>query len=399
MYVQDLDSNVFALDEKTGRLVWRTRVRQVSGGPNGLAAGDGRIYGNSSRAAFALDEATGKVLWRRRLVRTTNETVDIAPLVADGLVFTSTVGFAPGGRGALYALNARTGQIRWRFETIRDPWPYPSAGGGGAWYTPSLGAGGVLYVGISNPDPWGGTRLRPNGGAFPGPLPTPMRSSRSAPAPGSSSGTTRCAARRARLRLRGFADRRRRHRVRRGQGEASGRVEPADGPATVVAGGRPASARPRPTAEAADPRLPGPLGRSPDADVVRARPALRPGGRALHARERRDDAAPADLRPGNGVVTALAAASGTKLWTRRLGSPATGCTTVANDVVFAPTLDGRLYGLAASSGHVLWETRMPAGINSCPAVSGDLLLVGAGVPRPGGDVREVVAYGVGEGRP
>jgi outer membrane protein assembly factor BamB len=109
--------------------------------------------------------------------------------------------------------------------------------------------------------------------------------------------------------------------------------------------------------------------------------------------------APADLRPGNGVVTALAAGTGRKLWTRQLGSPATGCTTVANDVVFAPTLDGRLYGLAASSGRVLWETRMTAGINACPALSGDLLLVGAGAPLPGGGVREVVAYGVGDGRP
>ena len=61
--------------------------------------------------------------------------VDIAPVAWKGLVFLSTVGYAPFGRGAIYALDAATGAVRWKFVTIERPWRYPlEAGGGGLWY-------------------------------------------------------------------------------------------------------------------------------------------------------------------------------------------------------------------------------------------------------------------------
>ena len=52
--------------------------------------------------------------------------IDIAPLIANNLVYVSTVGYPPGGRGAIYALDAHTGTIRWKFSTIRGPWRYPA---------------------------------------------------------------------------------------------------------------------------------------------------------------------------------------------------------------------------------------------------------------------------------
>jgi alcohol dehydrogenase (cytochrome c) len=85
---------------------------------------------------------------------------------------------------------------------------------------------------------------------------------------------------------------------------------------------------------------------------------------------------------GRGELTALDAATGRPIWTRRFPAPTFGCATVANDVVFTATLDGRVYGLSTSDGHVLWRAQMRAGINSCPAVSGDQLLVGAGTDYP-----------------
>ena len=95
VYLQDLDSDVFALDARTGRRVWRTRFLQVNGGPNGLAAGYGRIYGNTSRSSFALNSTTGKLVWLRRLTRPLEQAIDIAPQVAGGLVYTSTTGLPP----------------------------------------------------------------------------------------------------------------------------------------------------------------------------------------------------------------------------------------------------------------------------------------------------------------
>jgi alcohol dehydrogenase (cytochrome c) len=97
---------------------------------------------------------------------------------------------------------------------------------------------------------------------------------------------------------------------------------------------------------------------------------------------------------GTGLIAALDAASGKRLWTRHFPSPDFGCATVANDVVFTSTLDGTVYGLSAKDGGVLWQTRLRAGSNSCPAVAGDQLLVGAGVPHAQ-SVEELVAFGPG----
>ena len=172
VYVQDLQSNVHALERGTGKPRWVHRFGALNEGPNGLAVDDARVYGATDSDAFALSAATGRQLWSRHLTSATEQFVDIAPVVWEGLVFTSTVGFPPGGRGAIYALDAATGAVRWKFDTIRDPWLHPlEAGGGGLWYPVSVDADGRLYAGNSNPQPWGGSPERPNGAAFPGPVP------------------------------------------------------------------------------------------------------------------------------------------------------------------------------------------------------------------------------------
>src|SRR5437773_230981 len=107
---------------------------------------------------------------RCHLASAREQLVDVAPVVWNGLVFLSTVGYPPGGRGAIYALADATGAVRWKFDTIERAWAHPlEAGGGGLWYPVSVDGRGRLYAGNSNPAPWGGTRQRPNGAAFPGP--------------------------------------------------------------------------------------------------------------------------------------------------------------------------------------------------------------------------------------
>ena len=128
VYIQDLQSNVHALDRATGKLRWVHRFRALNEGPNGLAVDRRRVYGATDSDAFALSAATGRQLWSRHLTSATEQFVDIAPVVWEGLVFTSTVGFPPGGRGAIYALDAATGAVRWKFDTIRDPWQLPARG-------------------------------------------------------------------------------------------------------------------------------------------------------------------------------------------------------------------------------------------------------------------------------
>jgi outer membrane protein assembly factor BamB len=64
VYLQDLASNVFAVDVTTGHVLWRHAYDSQDIGPNAVTVADGKIYGATAKFAFALDAKTGKELWR-----------------------------------------------------------------------------------------------------------------------------------------------------------------------------------------------------------------------------------------------------------------------------------------------------------------------------------------------
>jgi alcohol dehydrogenase (cytochrome c) len=66
VYVEDLRSNVFALDRDTGKIRWAHHYDAPNEGPNGIAVEGGRVYGATDTDAFALAAANGRELWRRR---------------------------------------------------------------------------------------------------------------------------------------------------------------------------------------------------------------------------------------------------------------------------------------------------------------------------------------------
>jgi alcohol dehydrogenase (cytochrome c) len=401
---------VFALDRKTGKLRWARIYTSPNDGPNGVAVGYGRVYAATDTTAFALNARTGKRIWSRRLADSDEQFVDIAPVAADGRVYLSTVGFPPGGRGALYALDARTGKRVWRFDTIRDPWRFPLAGGGGAWYPLSVDGAGRVYAGISNPGPWGGTEQRPNGGSFPGRVPY-------------TNSLVVLDGHTGRLL---WHDQVTPHDVRdydfqdspilatlTVQGRPTRVVFGAGKAGRVVAWDR--ATRRRLWSQAVGTRRKdlGPLPLAP----TRVCPGLFGGvltpmaysaGRLfvpaveLCMTESAEHAYSVLQRPpsdAKGVLYALDAAGGRKLWSNRFGSALFGCATVARDVVFAPTYDGRVHALSTRTGARLWQSRARAGINGCPAVAGDLLLVPAGAPHDDfpEPVAELIAYAVAPG--
>ncbi len=120
IYLQDLNSNVYALARATGRLRWRHAFDQPNVGPNGVSYGWGRLYGATPTDAFALDPKTGKLLWTRTLVRNEHEGIEIAPQLFDGTVLFSTVpsnvtgSYRPGTLGVVWALDAATGRVLWQ---------------------------------------------------------------------------------------------------------------------------------------------------------------------------------------------------------------------------------------------------------------------------------------------
>ena len=168
VYLQTLRSNVYALDARTGSVKWTHRFDRVSGGPNGLSASDGRLFGVTNTSVFALASRTGRLVWSRH-VTTARAPLDIAPAVADGLVIVGTSAQRAGAKGAVLALAQGSGRVVWRRSTIHGEWAHPKlASGGGLWWTPTLDSTGGLWVGTANPLPWGGTKALPNGGAYAG---------------------------------------------------------------------------------------------------------------------------------------------------------------------------------------------------------------------------------------
>ena len=158
VYIQDLDCNVYALSLATGKLLWSHMVNtpEVSGpGPNGMAVAGGRVYGDTPYTVFALSAATGKVIWTdSSLLNKGQGSFEIQPQVSGGRVYlASAYGSGPGG-GVLFALDASTGQVIWRFNTLLSGDTGVRAvglGSGGAWETPLVGADGSVTFGIGNP--------------------------------------------------------------------------------------------------------------------------------------------------------------------------------------------------------------------------------------------------------
>jgi lanthanide-dependent methanol dehydrogenase len=150
----------------------------------GAAYANGRIFFNTlDGQAIAVDARSGRQIWRTKLGNIQKgETITMAPLVAGGKVLVGNSGGEMGVRGWITALDAATGRIAWKaFNTGPDKdvligprfkpyyamdrgkdlgvktWP-PDAwkiGGGTVWgwisYDPKLG---MIYYGTSNPGPW-----------------------------------------------------------------------------------------------------------------------------------------------------------------------------------------------------------------------------------------------------
>ena len=402
VYLQDSTSSVYALDVRSGALLWKHTIDAPNDGPNGLAIAGSRIYGATDATALALDAATGRVLWSRRLANRYEQFVGIAPIVDRGRMYVSTQGFPPGGRGVLYALSAATGKIVWRFQTIKVPWAHPArSGGGGSWNAVSVDERGNVYAGIANPGPWGGSTASPNGRAFAGPALYTDSLVVLAGATGKLLWYDQVTPHDVRdydFQVSPILARVGARQVVFGAGKG-GRVVAWDRAAhtrlwsqavgTHLHDLGPLPMRPTPV-------CPGLLG-----GVLT--PMAYAAGRlfvpvvelcSLESAVTSKSAFARSPAQGKGTVYALAATTGKTLWQRHLDSAPFGCATVARDAVIVPTFDGGVTAFAAANGRTLWHTQLPAGNNSCPAVGRDVLVIAAGAKHPdiAHPVTEVVAY-------
>jgi outer membrane protein assembly factor BamB len=177
-YVQDEAGTVYAIDVSTGQVRWKTTALGFSIGPYGVSVGWGKLFASTPNGVDAFTLSNGTALWSRQITTTPGQGVDIQTLPYAGMVFVATVPVAVGklytggSVGYLEALDANTGRIDWRFDTVasKSLWGNPAVNsGGGAWYPPAVDVrSGVVYWGVANPAPFVGTAKYPNGTSRPG---------------------------------------------------------------------------------------------------------------------------------------------------------------------------------------------------------------------------------------
>ena len=174
VYFTTQDKTV-ALDALTGREIWKTPVTYPAATIPEVCCGivnrgatlyDGKLYrGNLDGNLVALDQKTGKEVWRSKVSDIKDGyTLTGAPTVVDGVVLTGVAGAELGIRGFIDGYDAETGAHLWRHYTVpatgekgSETWSGDSAeyGGGSTWttgsYDPDLD---LVFWGIGNPAPW-----------------------------------------------------------------------------------------------------------------------------------------------------------------------------------------------------------------------------------------------------
>jgi len=153
---------VYALDAATGARKWTYEpeipddVLQYACcdvNNRGVSYADGKLFvGRLDGKLTALDAKTGKELWTTKVVDYKQGSVITSPpLVVRDKVITGFGGGEYGVRGALLAFDANTGKQLWQTYTV----PAPGEEGSDTWKGDTgLHGGDTVYWGTSNPGPW-----------------------------------------------------------------------------------------------------------------------------------------------------------------------------------------------------------------------------------------------------
>ncbi|WP_018411047.1 PQQ-dependent methanol/ethanol family dehydrogenase [Methyloversatilis thermotolerans] len=195
MFVTGSYSRLFALDARTGSKLWQYEHRLPDGimpccdvVNRGAAVYDNLvIFSTLDAQLVALNQDTGKVVWKEKIDDyQAGYSNTAAPIIAKGLVLTGVSGGEFGIVGRVEARDARTGKLVWVRPTVEGHMGYKfdaagnktengvsgttnaswqgdlwKTGGAATWlggtYDPKTG---LAYFGTGNPAPWN-SHLRP----------------------------------------------------------------------------------------------------------------------------------------------------------------------------------------------------------------------------------------------
>lgn len=404
VYLQDGASNVIAVSNATGKVVWRHDYNSSDYGPNGVTLAYGRIYGVTASGVFALDAKTGHQIWYDASFAGGKARFDIAPEVANNKVFVASA-LTVGG-GLIYALDAGTGATLWSFQTVVDKTGQQlTATAGGAWDPVLIGPDGSIYAGTGNP----------------------YLSQQEAQANPSRELYTDSivklsqAAGRLAWYYQAFPDdfhdwdlqispilttvAGRSIVLAAGKGGFVFALDPATGNLVWRAAVGIHNGHDQDGELALEGKLqlqtpytlyPGEVGgvetNMAVADGVAYVPVVDLGSTFAQPTT---VIGTINVLAGAGEMVALDVATGRQLWSAKLPQMPLGAATVAGDLVFTTTFTGELMALSRATGSVVWTSQLPAGSNSDLAIAGDTLIAGAGLPLSATQQPAVVAYRLG----
>jgi quinohemoprotein ethanol dehydrogenase len=198
MYTSGVAGRAYALDAATGRMLWRfeppvdmqvNRTVCCDMANRGVAVARGKVFVSALDGwLYALDARTGEVVWKTDAVTDRNRGYSStgAPEVAGDVVVIGNAGAEYDVRGYVSGYDLDSGELRWRFWVVpRDPklgaqdhpdleraiatWDPDSrwdVGGGGApWDAISFDAEtGLVFVGTGNGGPYLSAKRSPSGG-------------------------------------------------------------------------------------------------------------------------------------------------------------------------------------------------------------------------------------------
>ncbi len=156
LYVGSYDGKFYALNAETGAVKWKFATegerRFEARGLHGMqpktqtiadpfdiylsspVVGQGKVYfGSGDGNLYALDATTGELSWKFK----TGDVIHASPALVDGVLFVGS------WDSYFYAVDAATGKEKWRFHAGEDPLIHNQQG----FQSSAAVVGGVVYVG------------------------------------------------------------------------------------------------------------------------------------------------------------------------------------------------------------------------------------------------------------
>ncbi len=200
MFVTASYSRIFAIDVKTGHKLWKYEHRLPDGimpccdviNRGAALYGNLVIFGTLDAQLVALDQNTGKVVWKEKLEDYhAGYSSSAAPIIANGKLITGVSGGEFGIVGRIDARDPMTGKLLWTRPTVEGHMGYKfdkdgnkvengisgtlnatwegdlwKTGGAATWngatYDPDTN---LIFAGTGNPAPWN-SHLRPGDNLF-----------------------------------------------------------------------------------------------------------------------------------------------------------------------------------------------------------------------------------------